>query len=70
MDKDAAEDMLSVVVVILKMAGFEIIQLAVSGNKNSTPKLNSKTIQYDTRLTEQILGLSISPSTMVSSLKK
>ena len=70
MNKDAAEDMLSVVVPILQMAGFEIIQLAVSGNKNSTPKLNSKTIQYDTRLTEQILGLHISPSTMISSLKK
>ena len=70
MNKDAAEDMLSVVVPILQMAGFEIIQLAVSGNKNSTPKLNSKTIQYDTRLTEQILGLNISPSTMISSLKK
>ena len=70
LDKDAAEDMLSVVVAILQMAGFEIIQLTISGGKNSTPRLNSRKIQYDTRLTEQILGLNISPSAMTSSLKK
>ena len=70
LDKDAAEDMLSVVVAILQMAGFEIIQLTISGGKNSTPRLNSRKIQYDTRLTEQILGLNISTSVMASSLKK
>ena len=70
LDKDAAEDMLSVVVAILQMAGFEIIQLTISGGKNSTPRLNSRKIQYDARLTEQILGLNISPSAMTSSLKK
>ena len=70
LDKDAAEDMLSVVVAILQMAGFEIIQLTISGGKNSTPRLNSRKIQYDTRLTEQILGLNISTSAMASSLKK
>ena len=70
LDKDAAEDMLSVVVAILQMAGFEIIQLTVSGKKNCTPKLNSRIIQYDTKLTEQILGLNLTPSAIVSSLKK
>tara|TARA_B100000929_G_scaffold154913_3_gene122716 strand:+ start:1413 stop:3059 length:1647 start_codon:yes stop_codon:yes gene_type:complete len=70
LDKDAAEDMLSVVATILQMAGFEITQLTISGKKNSTPKLNSKVIQYDVKLTEQILGLNLSPSAMISSLKK
>jgi len=70
LDKDAAEDMLSVVVAILQMAGFEMSHLTISGAKNSTPKLNSKIIQYDIKLTEQILGISLSPSTMISSLKK
>ena len=70
LDKDAAEDMLSVVVAILQMAGFEMSQLTISGAKNSTPKLNSKIIQYDMKLTEQILGISLSPSAMVNSLKK
>nr|AIE93456.1 phenylalanyl-tRNA synthetase subunit beta (FARSB, pheT) [uncultured marine thaumarchaeote AD1000_36_B08]AIF23068.1 phenylalanyl-tRNA synthetase subunit beta (FARSB, pheT) [uncultured marine thaumarchaeote SAT1000_12_G09] len=69
LDKDAAEDMLSVVVAILQMAGFEIIQLTVSGKKNCTPKLNSRIIQYDIKLTEQILGLNLTPSAIVSSLK-
>ena len=70
LDKYAAEDMLSVVVAILQMAGFEIIQLTVSGKKNCTPKLNSRIIQYDIKLTEQILGLNLTPSVIVSSLKK
>ena len=61
LDKDAAEDMLSVVVAILQMAGFEIIQLTISGKKNCTPKLNSRIIQYDIKLTEQILGLNHKP---------
>ena len=70
LDKDAAEDMLSVVVAILQMAVVEIIQLTISGGKTATPRLNSRKIQYETRLTEQILGLNISPSAMTSSLKK
>ena len=70
LDKDAAEDMLSVVVAILHMAGFEIIQLTVSGKKNCTPKLNSRIIQYDTKLTEKILGLNLTSSMMISNLKK
>ena len=40
LDKNAAEDMLSVVVAILQKAGFEIIELKVSGKNNSTPTLN------------------------------
>ena len=70
LDKDAAEDMLSVVATILQMAGFEITQLTISGKKNSTPKLDPKVIQYDIKLTEQILGINLSPSAMISSLKK
>ena len=62
--------MLSVVTSILQMAGFEIIQLTISGKKNITPKLNSRIIQYDIKLTEEILGLNLSPSAMISSLKK
>ena len=70
LDKDAAEDMLSVVTTILGMAGFEIMQLIISGKKNSTPKLNSRVIQYDVKFTEQILGLNLNQSNIISSLKK
>ena len=42
LDKDAAEDMLSVISIILQTAGFQISELQISGAKNSTPRLNSK----------------------------
>ena len=70
MDKDAAEDMLSVVVSILQTAGFEFNELKISGNKNTTPQLKTRTISYDTNLTSQILGINMSISNMVSCLKK
>ena len=69
-DKDAAEDTLSVVSSILQMAGFQICELKISGGKNSTPKLNERTIIYDPKFTSEILGIEISPSNMVTCLKK
>ena len=69
-EKDAAEDMLSVVSSILQMAGFQISELKISGGKNSTPKLNERTIIYDPKFTSEILGIEISPSNMVTCLKK
>ena len=69
-DKDAAEDMLSVVSTILHVAGFQISELKITGGKNSTPKLNSRIIQYEPKFTAQILGLDISISAMITSLKK
>ena len=69
-EKDAAEDMLSVVSSILQMAGFQIFELKISGGKNSTPKLNERNIIYDPKLTSEILGIEMSPSNMVTCLKK
>jgi len=69
-EKDAAEDMLSVVSSILHMAGFQISELKISGGKNSTPKLNERNIIYDPKLTSEILGIEMSPSNMVTCLKK
>ena len=69
-DKDAAEDTLSVVSSILQTAGFQISELKISGGKNSTPKLNERTIIYDPKFTSEILGIEISPSNMVTCLKK
>ena len=69
-DKDAVEDALSTVISTLQMAGFEFEELKVSGNKNSTPQLKSRTISYDTKLTSEILGIEMSPSNMVTCLKK
>ena len=69
-DKEAAEDMLSVVVSILQTAGFEFNELKITGNKNSTPQLKNRTIIYDTKFTSEILGIEMSSSNMVTCLKK
>ena len=69
-DKDAAEDTLSVVSSILQTAGFQISELKISGGKNSTPKLNERTIIYDPKFTSEIIGIEMSLSNMVTCLKK
>jgi len=69
-DKEATEDMLSVVVSILETAGFDFNELKISGNKNSTPKLKNRNMIYDTKFTSEILGIDMSSSSMVTCLKK
>jgi len=69
-DKQSAEDMLSVVVVILQGAGFQFSQLKVSGSKNSTPNFAPRSIALDADPVNKILGLNISGSMLVSCLKK
>ena len=69
-DKEAAEDMLSVVVSILQTAGFEFNELKISGNKNSTPQLKEKIMVYDPKFTSEIIGIDMNPSNMVACLKK
>jgi len=69
-DKQSAEDMLSVVVVILQGAGFQFSQLKVSGSKNSTPNFTSRSFVFDTDPVNKILGLNVSGSILVSCLKK
>jgi len=69
-DKQSAEDMLAVVTAVLENAGFEIYQLKISGSKNSTPTLASRSITIDADLTNRILGLNLSPSSIISCLKK
>ena len=69
-DKESAEDMLSVVISILQTAGFEFNELKISGNKNSSPQLKDRTIVYDPKFTSEILGIDMSLSNMVTCLKK
>ena len=69
-DKQSAEDMLSVVVIILQGAGFQFSQLKVSGSKNSTPNFAPRSIAFDTDPVNKILGLNISGSMLLSCLKK
>ena len=69
-DKQSAEDMLSVVVTILQGAGFQFSQLKVSGSKNSTPNFAPRSITFDIDPVNKILGLNISGSILLSCLKK
>jgi len=69
-DRSDAENMLSVVAVILQSAGFTLEQVKISGSKNSTPKLGSRKIRLDPALVNQVLGLNLSSSKIISCLKK
>ncbi|MBL7015434.1 MAG: phenylalanine--tRNA ligase subunit beta [Nitrosopumilus sp.] len=69
-NKEDAEDMLSVVATILQTAGFTLESVKITGAKNSSPKLEQKKISVSTSLINQILGLNLNISKMISSLKK
>jgi len=69
-NKDDAEDMLSVVATILQKAGFTLETVQISGAKNSTPKLVQKKISVSPMLINQMLGLNLNTSKIISSLKK
>ena len=69
-NKDDAEDMLSVVATILQSAGFTLEHIQISGAKNSSPKLQEKKMSVDVSLINQTLGLNLNTSKIITSLKK
>jgi len=69
-NKADAEDMLSVVATILQSAGFTLESVQISGAKNSSPKFEQKKMTVNPNLVNQILGLNLNSSKIVSSLKK
>ena len=69
-NKDDAEDMLSVVATILQSAGFTLEHVKISGTKNSSPKLQEKKMSVDVSLINQTLGLNLNTSKIIRSLKK
>ena len=69
-DKNAAEDILAVVSNTLQNAGFTIFSTNISGANNSTPLLNPKKMILEVDLVNKTLGLDLSPSMIVSSLRK
>lgn len=70
MNKDDVEDMLSVVATILQTAGFELNVVKISGAKNSTPTLKTRTMKLDTELVHKMLGLQLSSNAILSALRK
>ena len=69
-NKEDAEDMLSVVATILQSAGFTLESVQISGAKNSSPKLEQKKMSVSPSLINQTLGLNLNNSKIISSLKK
>ncbi len=69
-NKEDAEDMLSVVATILQSAGFALESVQISGAKNSSPKLEQKKMTIDPSLINQILGLNLNTTKIISSLRK
>lgn len=69
-NKEDAEDMLSIVATILQSAGFTLESVKISGAKNSSPKLEQKKMSVNPTLINQILGLNLNTSKIISSLKK
>lgn len=69
-NKNDAEDMLSVVATILQTAGFTLTSTKISGAKNTSPKLEPKKILINSDLINQMLGLNLTNSQIITSLKK
>jgi len=69
-NKNDAENMLSVVATILQTAGFTLVATKISGAKNTSPKLEQKKISINSELINQILGLNLTGSQIIASLKK
>ncbi len=69
-NKEDSEDMLSVVATILQKAGFTLETVQITGAKNSTAKFEQMKIKINPTLINQMLGLNISTSKIISSLKK
>ena len=69
-NKEDAEDMLSVVATILQAVGFSLESVNITGAKNSSPKLQSRKLSVSPSLVNQSLGLNLNNSKIVSSLKK
>jgi len=70
LNKDDAEDMLSVVATVLQSAGFTLESVKITGAKNSSPKLEYRKMTVNSSLINQILGLNLPSSKIISSLKK
>ena len=69
-NKEDAEDMLSVVATILQSAGFSLEQVKILGTKNSSPKFNQRKISVSPNLINQMLGLNLNSQKIITSLKK
>lgn len=69
-NKTDVEDMLSIIATTLQGAGFELQRVKISGAKNSTPLFKAKKISIEEKTVNDLLGLNLSVSQIVTSLRK
>jgi phenylalanyl-tRNA synthetase beta chain len=69
-DKNVAEGVLAVVANALQIAGFQLFSVKITGANNSTPSLKSRDLILEPDLVNKTLGIDISSSVMIQSLKK
>ncbi len=69
-NKEDAEDMLSVVATILQSAGFTLESVNIAGAKNSSPKFDSRKLTVNSSLINLTLGLDLKTPKIISCLKK
>ena len=69
-NKNDAEDMLSIVATILQTAGFTLFSTKISGSKNTSPKLESRKISVNSAQINQMLGTNLTNSQIITALRK
>jgi phenylalanyl-tRNA synthetase beta chain len=69
-DKNAAEGVLAVLANALQIAGFQLFSVKITGANNSTPSLKPRDLTLEPDLVHKTLGIDISDSLMIKSLKK
>ncbi len=69
-DKNSAEGVLAVLANALQMAGFQLFSVKIVGANNSTPSLKSRDLILEPELVNKTLGIDISDSLIIKSLKK
>ncbi|NIP62148.1 MAG: phenylalanine--tRNA ligase subunit beta [Nitrosopumilaceae archaeon] len=70
LNKTDVENVLSIIAVIFQAAGFKLESLNISGSRNSTPRLTKRKNLFEPELVNKTIGTSLSPSKIVSSLKR
>lgn len=70
LDRYAAEDTLAVIAQALQNARFRILSVRIVGPRNSTPRFESKKMVLDPALVNGLLGLELSNTIMIKSLRK
>ncbi|SMH71711.1 phenylalanine--tRNA ligase subunit beta [Candidatus Nitrosotalea okcheonensis] len=69
-DKNAAEGVLAVLANALQVAGFQLFSVRITGANNFTPSLKPRDLILEPELVNKTLGIDISSSLMIKSLKK